>query len=120
MSKLWLSMVKNIFLNIVVIIYNILANSGCHRDPSRSFFYKDIQYPVCARCTGVILGQVSSLFLLIIMYLFKINIILNIYTIIFVLFLMFPMGIDWFLQEFFNILSNNIKKINNWLLSWYK
>lgn len=28
----------------------------CHRMPSRSFFYKKKQFPVCARCTGIYLG----------------------------------------------------------------
>ena len=29
---------------------------GCHQIPERSFFYKGYQFPVCARCTGVILS----------------------------------------------------------------
>lgn len=29
---------------------------GCHQMPERSFFYKGYQFPVCARCTGVILS----------------------------------------------------------------
>ncbi len=28
----------------------------CHQKPERSFFYKGVQFPVCARCTGFILG----------------------------------------------------------------
>ncbi len=31
--------------------------SGCHQLPERSFFYKGKQFPVCARCTGVSIGQ---------------------------------------------------------------
>ena len=31
-------------------------HSGCHQMPERSFFYKGKQFPVCARCTGVIIG----------------------------------------------------------------
>ena len=38
---------------------------GCHRKPERSFFYKGRQFPVCARCTGMLLGYLSfPLFLL--------------------------------------------------------
>lgn len=30
---------------------------GCHQIPERSFFIHHYQFPVCARCTGVILGE---------------------------------------------------------------
>jgi uncharacterized membrane protein len=36
------------------------ASTGCHQRPERSFFYKDFQFPVCARCTGVIIGYIIS------------------------------------------------------------
>lgn len=29
-----------------------IANLICHRKPERSFFIKEYQFPVCARCTG--------------------------------------------------------------------
>ncbi|MGL5437570.1 MAG: DUF2085 domain-containing protein [Lachnospiraceae bacterium] len=35
--------------------------SGCHQLPDRSFFYKGKQFPVCARCTGVFIGQVAAI-----------------------------------------------------------
>lgn len=28
----------------------------CHQIPNRSFHYKGKQFPVCARCTGILLG----------------------------------------------------------------
>lgn len=31
--------------------------TGCHQLPQRSFFYHGKQFPVCARCTGVFLGE---------------------------------------------------------------
>lgn len=34
---------------------------GCHQMPERSFFYKKYQFPVCARCTGVLISAVISL-----------------------------------------------------------
>lgn len=37
------------------------ANLGCHQMPERSFFYKNYQFPVCARCTGVLISSVVSL-----------------------------------------------------------
>lgn len=33
----------------------------CHCRPDRSFFFRGRQFPVCARCTGVLLGMVLSL-----------------------------------------------------------
>ena len=30
---------------------------GCHQRPERSFSFKGYQFPVCARCTGIILGE---------------------------------------------------------------
>ncbi len=30
--------------------------TGCHQRPDRSFFYHGYQFPVCARCTGVLFG----------------------------------------------------------------
>ncbi|NLZ45895.1 MAG: DUF2085 domain-containing protein [Clostridiales bacterium] len=37
--------------------------TGCHQMPERSFFYKGWQFPVCARCTGVFIGQIMSYFM---------------------------------------------------------
>ena len=33
----------------------------CHRLPDRSFFYRGTQFPVCARCTGIWVGYVIGL-----------------------------------------------------------
>lgn len=35
--------------------------SGCHRRPDRSFFFRGRQFPVCARCTGVFIGECISI-----------------------------------------------------------
>lgn len=44
------------------------AKLGCHQMPERSFFYKGYQFPICARCTGLILGY----FLGILIYFFNV------------------------------------------------
>lgn len=36
---------------------------GCHQRADRSFFYKGYQFPVCARCTGVLLGYIATPFI---------------------------------------------------------
>lgn len=35
--------------------------TGCHQLPERSFFIKGYQMPVCARCTGVIIGYLIAI-----------------------------------------------------------
>jgi len=32
--------------------------------PSRSFFYKGVQFPICARCTGICIGYIIGIFIL--------------------------------------------------------
>lgn len=33
---------------------------GCHRRPDRSFFFRGRQFPLCARCTGVVVGEAAA------------------------------------------------------------
>lgn len=40
----------------------------CHRLPERSFFIRGKQFPICARCTGILLGYFIGIFLLVIGY----------------------------------------------------
>ena len=42
-------------LKIWIKLMNIGSRLGCHQMPERSFFYKGYQFPVCARCTGLII-----------------------------------------------------------------
>lgn len=75
---------------------------GCHQLPERSFFFKGYQLPICARCLGIILEYILCIFLLIF------NCKLNIYLLFL---LILTTLIDWSLQ-FFNILSsNNIRRL---------
>lgn len=34
----------------------------CHRIPDRSFFINGKQFPICARCTGILLGYFIGIF----------------------------------------------------------
>lgn len=36
------------------------AGTGCHQRPDRSFYFHDYQLPVCARCTGVLIGYITA------------------------------------------------------------
>lgn len=38
-----------------------IGRSLCHQRPDRSFFICGRQFPVCARCTGVYIGELAAL-----------------------------------------------------------
>lgn len=41
---------------------------GCHQMPERSYHIGSYQFPVCARCMGIILGYICAIFLIVIGY----------------------------------------------------
>ena len=71
---------------------------GCHQREDRSFKIKGWQFPVCARCTGILTGQIIA----VVLYLLKIR--MPIYIGLLFLIIMF---IDWLLQY------KNIKQSTN-------
>lgn len=75
---------------------------GCHQMPSRSFFIHGYQMPLCARCTGIIVGEVLGLIL--VSCCFSINIFYAILMIV-------PMGIDGIIQLKYNYESTNIRRV---------
>ncbi len=83
-----MSDLRQSFLELIRTIGN---HSGCHQLPERSFFYKDKQFPVCARCTGVFIGHTVA----IILFLLKKQISFSKCCL-----LIGVMGTDWGIQEF--------------------
>ena len=83
---------------------------GCHQIPERSFFYNGYQFPVCARCTGVIIGEIICIITL----LFNIKLSIIIY-----LALLLVMGADWFIQYIHLLESNNIRRVITGVLGGY-
>lgn len=85
---------------IYTLMMEIGSVAGCHQLPERSFFYRGHQFPVCARCTGVLLGQlvggIGFLFFS-----------LSYDTIGFLCFLMF---FDWWLQRVHLLQSTNLRR----------
>jgi uncharacterized membrane protein len=71
----------------------------CHRIPSRSFFYKGRQFPLCARCTGIYLGYLSLPFFTV--DLIQINLLFSILLIL-------PTIIDGLTQAYCSRESNNV------------
>ena len=63
--------------------------SGCHQLPERSFFIHNYQFPICARCTGMLIGEIIAY----IMYAFKI-LLSPFYAVLFLTI----MGIDGLIQ----------------------
>ncbi|HLT24041.1 MAG TPA: DUF2085 domain-containing protein [Ignavibacteria bacterium] len=79
-----------------------IALVSCHRIPSRSFFYKGKQFPVCARCTGTYIGFLSMPF-----FVFDLIYLSWLWTFIFIL----PTIVDGLTQAFMNRESNNTLRL---------
>lgn len=73
----------------------------CHQNPERSFFINGKQFPLCARCTGILAGYFLGIF---IAYITNCKNYLN------YLVLVVPMVIDGGIQYIFKIESNNFRR----------
>lgn len=83
-------------------LMNLGHRLGCHQMEERSFHFKGYQFPVCARCTGVFLGEIIAIVLLLLGI--KINIFMSIA-------LLLIMGFDWFIQYIKLLRSTNIRRL---------
>lgn len=88
---------------------NFGACTGCHQLSERSFFYKRYQFPVCARCTGVLIGYILSIPL-------SFFIEFKIYVYIFICLIMF---FDWLIQYLKICESTNIRRLITGILGGY-
>jgi uncharacterized membrane protein len=82
----------------------------CHGIPERCFQWHGQPMPICARCLGAGLGQVVALSLVM---LFPLP------SVVISILLIIPMGIDWFLQQYAGITSNNCRRLTTGLLGGY-
>jgi uncharacterized membrane protein len=76
-------------------------NFGCHQIPDRCFYFRGKPMLFCSRCFGCSIGHILSFILFLFGYLPS-------YLIAFILII--PLGIDWSIQRFFDILSNNYRR----------
>ena len=76
-------------------------SNTCHQKANRSFFLYNYQFPICARCTGLLLGYFLGI---IILFIGKISLTLSIAFII-------TMFIDWFVQYKGIKISNNYRRL---------
>lgn len=74
----------------------------CHCRPERSFFYKGKQFPICARCTGQLIGIILGIPII-----FKLK---NV-DFIYIFLLSIPLILDGSIQFFTKYESNNIKRL---------
>lgn len=80
---------------------NIPGLSTCHRRPDRSFFYKGVQFPVCARCTGIFVGFISLPYFLIAQT--NLGLVLSILLVL-------PTYLDGWIQTIWEIESTNLRR----------
>jgi len=73
----------------------------CHQMPERSFFWKEYQFPVCARCFGMLIGYLLGV-LIFIFYRLPIVIAIVFCLITF---------IDWFIQYLGILESTNWRRL---------
>lgn len=85
--------------------YNSLFNLAgylCHQKPERSFFFRDCQFPFCARCTGIILGFFVGLMIVNFTGYFENYLIFSLFV---------PLVCDGLIQKFTIYESNNFKRV---------
>lgn len=88
-DELWLFLMK-------------LFSTTCHQKANRSFFFNNYQFPICARCTGLLIGYIFAIIAL--FFNLKFPIFLS-------LFFMIIMFIDWFIQHKKILYSTNIRRL---------
>lgn len=84
--------------------------TGCHQMPERSFFFRQYQFPVCARCCGVICGEILAL----IVFFKKIRI-KNTISIMSA----FTMFLDWHIQYIGKLTSTNRRRFITGILGGF-
>ncbi len=75
----------------------------CHQKPERSFYFNGKQFPLCARCTGILIGYFVGIIIACITY-------RNNYLYLLSL-LITPMIIDGGIQYIFKKESNNLRRL---------
>lgn len=93
---------KDSGIKIYEFLFTVGSLTGCHQLPQRSFFVKGRQFPLCARCTGVLIGQAISVSLALC------KVILPIWAAVLG---MLVMLIDWVLQYFSIWTSCNVRRL---------
>lgn len=89
---------------------------GCHCRDDRSFYYHGRKFPICARCTGILLGFIVSFLVnLIAGIILKIQLESGIIDFLFLI----PLIADGIIQYRTNYISNNRKRFVTGVLFGY-
>lgn len=80
---------------------------GCHQKHERSFYVGKYQFFICARCTGLYLGNIIGIILIVLGLYFNLSL-----TIV----LLIPFLFDGLLQALTSYKSNNFKRFISGLL----
>lgn len=79
---------------------------GCHQMPERSFSFKNYQFPICARCTGLLIGYIFAVPLY---FIYR----LPLFVILICCLIMF---LDWFLQYKMILESTNTRRVTTGIM----
>jgi uncharacterized membrane protein len=91
-------------------LYSKSFSFGCHGIQERCFKFKGRPMPFCSRCLGCSIGHIISL----ILFLSG-----NLPSFFISLILIIPLGIDWSVQKFFGIMSNNNRRLITGILGGF-
>lgn len=95
--------------NIYFAFMRIGHLTGCHQLPERSFHIKGYQFPLCARCTGIVIGELAAIPL---WFIFPVGFIPA-------CILGIPLVIDGGLQYLYILTSTNLRRvITGFLAGW--
>jgi uncharacterized membrane protein len=83
---------------------------GCHCRPDRSFYFRGKQFPVCARCTGFLIGFILAA----VAYAFY-----HISSVPILVLMLIPMIVDGTIQKKTSYESNNFKRVVTGFLFGY-
>lgn len=75
---------------------------GCHARPDRSFYFHGKQFPICARCTGELVGMLGGI---------PLAVCFGIPSFWVVCLMMLPLVADGFIQRLTAYESNNIRRL---------
>lgn len=85
-------------------------NFGCHKIPERCFSFKGKPMPFCSRCLGCSIGHIFA-FLLFLSD--------KLPSFLFAIVLIIPLAVDWSIQKFLGVISNNFRRLITGILGGF-